>query len=107
MSETFDKAKAEALKFTDSVDEALLQVLAKNYAITQAQKDTSTVACSDNSELKTVHDNFAKKKLGVEGDAAMDAIQAVCEQMSASRAKNRIVFYYLLTKQLGKESAFV
>lgn len=106
MSETFDKALAEVQKYDNNVDEALLKVLAKNYAITQANKDTANVACSDSAELKTVHDNFAKKKLGVEGDDAMAAIKAVCEQMSASRMKNRIVFYYLLTRNLGKESSF-
>ena len=35
------------------------------------------------------------------------AIRAVCEDMASARMKNRIVFYYLLTKKLGRESAFV
>lgn len=104
---TFDTALEGVKKFTDDVDEALLKVLAKNYAITQAKKDTATVACSDKSELETVVKNFAIKKLGVDQDAADSSVKAVCEDMSSSRQKNRIVFYYLLTKKLGKESAFV
>lgn len=107
MSESYEKALAETAKFTNNVDEALLKVLAKNYAITQANPDTANVACSDSKELDTVRENFAKKKLGVEGDQAAAAIRAVCEDMASARMKNRIVFYYLLTKKLGRESAFV
>ena len=65
MSDTYDKALEGVKKYTASVDEALLKVLAKNYAITMTQKDTASVACSDNAELETVRDNFVKKKLGV------------------------------------------
>lgn len=103
---TFDTALEGVKKFTDNVDEALLKVLARNYAITQANKDTATVACSDKSEVETVINNFAIKKLGVDADTAAGAVKAVCDDMSSSRQKNRIVFYYLLTKKLGKESAF-
>ena len=106
MSETFDKALEAVKSYGNDVDETLLNVLAKNYAITQNNADTANVACSDPAELETVAKNFAQKKLGVDGDEAMDAIKAVCEQMSSSRMKNRIVFYYLLTRKLGKASAF-
>lgn len=106
MSQVFDKALEAVKQYGGNVDEALLQVLAKKYAITQNKADTANVACSDKSELETVAKNFADKKLGVTGDEAMDAIKAVCEDMSRSRMKNRIVFYYLLTKKLGKESVF-
>lgn len=107
MSETYDNALAGVQKFTSNVDEALLKVLAKNYAITQANADTASVACSDKTELETVVNNFAVKKLGMDAGAAMDAVKGVCDDMSAARMKNRIVFYYLLTKKVGKESAFV
>ncbi len=109
MSETYDKALQGVKKYTDTVDEALLKVLAKNYAIVMTKKDTAAVACSDPAELTTVKNNFLKKKLGMAGDeAAMDAvIKEVCKDMSATRMKSRIVFYYLLTKKLGKESVFV
>lgn len=103
---TFDTALEGVRKFTDDVDEALLKVLAKNYAITQAKKDTATVACSDKSEVKTVIANFGVKKLGVDAEAAAAAVKAVCEDMSSSRQKNRIVFYYLMVKKLGKEAVF-
>lgn len=103
----YETALEGVKKFTDNVDEDLLKVLAKNYAITQANKDAASVACSDKSELETVVNNFAIKKLGMDADSGMAAVQGVCEDMSSARMKNRIVFYYLLTKKTGKESAFV
>lgn len=104
---TYDTALEGVKKFTSEVDEALLKVMAKNYAITQANKDAASVACSDNAELETVVKNFGVKKLGMDADEAMAAVKAVCEDMSSARIKNRIVFYYLMTKKVGKESVFV
>jgi len=104
---TYDKALAGVQQHSNIVDEALLKVLAKNYAITQTNPDAASVACSDSSELDTVVNNFAVKKLGMQKDAAIDAVKGVCEEMASSKQKNRIVFYYLLTKKVGKESVFV
>ena len=72
-------------------------------------KDAETVSCSDASELQTVRENFLKKKLGLsEDDAVLDAaIEEVCEAMGRSnRNKYRALFYALLAKKFGKESAY-
>lgn len=70
--------------------------------------DAATVSGSDESELKTVKNNFIKKKLGVKSDAEADkAIAAVMEQYGRSnRNKYRAVVYYLLAKKLNKESVY-
>ncbi len=71
-------------------------------------KDASTVAGSDPKELETVKNNFLIKKLGLsESDGLDAAIEAVIEQYGKStKAKHRVVVYYLLTKHFNKESVY-
>ena len=108
-NDIYTKALADIKKYTDNVDDALVQALSKNYAIVMRKKDTASVACTDPAELDRVRTNFLKKKLGLtDDDAKLDkAIKEVCDEMSATRIKSRITFYYLLAKKYGKESVFV
>ncbi|MEO0358308.1 MAG: DUF2853 family protein [Pseudomonadota bacterium] len=71
-------------------------------------KDASTVAGSQESELETVKKNFLMKKLGLsDGPELMDGINKVIEVYGKSeRNKYRAVVYYMLTKHFGKESAY-
>lgn len=71
-------------------------------------KDSSTVAGSDQSELDTVKNNFLIKKLGLSASQDLDgAIAAVMEKYGKSNpSKYRAVVYYMLTKHFGKESHY-
>ena len=71
-------------------------------------KDASTVAGSQQSELDTVKNNFLIKKLGLADSADLDAaIDAVLEKYGKSnRNKYRAVVYYLLAVHFGKESVY-
>jgi hypothetical protein len=71
-------------------------------------KDSSTVAGTDQSELETVKNNFLIKKLGLaDGQKLMEAINAVIDTYGRSeRTKFRAVIYYMLTKHFGKESVY-
>jgi hypothetical protein len=71
-------------------------------------KDSSTVSCTDDSELATVKNNYLIKKLGLKDGPALDAaIKKVCEKLgSSNRNKYRAMFYYLLCKEFGKESVY-
>jgi len=72
-------------------------------------KDSSTVSCSDETELKRVVDNFLVKKLGCKEspEKMMAAVKEVCEQLgSSNRNKYRAMFYYLLVKKFNKESVY-
>lgn len=71
-------------------------------------KDASTVAGSDPSELATVKNNFLIKKLGLADGPELDsAIDAVIEKYGRSeRSKYRAVIYYMLTRHFGKESVY-
>ncbi len=71
-------------------------------------RDAATVSSSDDKELATVKNNFIKKKLGVKSDADADkAIDAAMDKYGRStKAKYRAVVYYLITKELKKESVY-
>lgn len=71
-------------------------------------KDASTVAGSQESEIETVKKNFLIKKLGLaDGPSLMEGINAAIDTYGKSeRNKYRAVFYYLLVKHFGKESVY-
>ena len=70
--------------------------------------DASTVSGSDKKELKTVKNNFLKKKLGLPDSVELDiVIDAVIETYGRSnRHKYRAVVYYMLTKHFKKETVY-
>ena len=109
MSDVYDKGLADIKRYDSKPDTALLEVLAKNYAVVMNNRDASGIACSDKSELETVKNNFLKKKLGLTlSDSELDAAVAeICKKMAADKKKSRLTAYYLLTKKFGKESVFV
>ncbi|AWG22431.1 hypothetical protein FFWV33_13310 [Flavobacterium faecale] len=71
-------------------------------------KDASTVAGSQQSELDTVKNNFLIKKLGLTDGPELDAgIDAVIEKYGRSNGnKHRAVVYYLLAVHFKKESIY-
>lgn len=91
-----------------SFDEALLTKVAKGLGPSIYNKDSSTVAASDKSELERVKTNFLMKKLGLSDDGSLDgAIADVVAQIGSSvRNKYRAVVYYLLVKKLGQENVY-
>ncbi len=71
--------------------------------------DSSTVSCSDQTELQRVIDNFLVKKLGCQDsqEDMMAAVKDVCATMgTGNRTKFRAIFYYLLAKKYNKESVY-
>ena len=100
--------KGQLDKIGVKYDEALLTKVAKGLGPSIYNKDSSTVASSDKSELDRVKTNFLIKKLGLKDGPALDtAISAVVAQLgSSTKNKYRAVFYYLLAKKMGKESVY-
>jgi hypothetical protein len=88
------------------VDEAALAGLEKVYALVMGHADSRYVACADPAEVKTVRENFLKKKLGLTGGDLDGAIKAVCETMKAERNKSRLTFYYLLAEHFDRLGQF-
>ena len=105
LAEVVEKVK----KYDPKPDEELLDALVTRYAIVFRNADAKFVSCSDKNELERVKKSFLLDRLKVDmDDEEMDRVLAeVCEQMKGDRRKHRGVFYYLLTKKLGKREAFV
>lgn len=89
-------------KYAPDADEAKVSTIVKYLGIALRNKDSSLVSCSDPKELARVRDGFAKKKLGLSDDAAIDAaLKKVCERMKGDNSKSRVAFYYLLADETG------
>ena len=71
-------------------------------------KDSASVAGSDQKELDTVKNNFLIKKLGLTDGPELDAaIASVLETYGKSNPnKQRAVVYYMLAKHFKKESVY-
>jgi hypothetical protein len=91
-----------------SPDMALLRAVTIACGPSIYNRDSSTVAGSDPSELATVRNGFMTKRLGMTDEGAKEA--ALNKVMDAYKAggstKYRAVVYYLLVKETGKESLF-
>ena len=89
-------------KYAADADDKKIASIVKYCGIALQKRDSSLVSCSDKNELATVRNGFAKKKLGLADDAAIDAaLKKVCEKMKADHDKPRVTFYYLLAAETG------
>lgn len=97
----YDKVKA----FDARASRAVVQNIVDYCGVSLKSRDSSLVACTDESELRTVANGFVTKKLGIK-DGQMDLVKSVCEQMKDQRLKSRVTFYYLTAKKARKLSQF-
>ena len=97
--------EAALSKMDKDADMGLLRKVTKGLGPSIYNSDSNKVACSDKAELDRVSKNYAQKKLGASEEEADKAVQAVCAKY-VERAKHRAVFYYLVCKELGKESVY-
>jgi hypothetical protein len=94
---------AEVQRYDSGADADVVQKIVKHLGIALRSKDASLVSCSDQSELDRVREKWCTKKLGAtDADAANAIIAKVCETMKGDRQKQRVTFYYLVAKEMGK-----
>jgi hypothetical protein len=92
-------------RFTDKADNSAIEKIVDYLGIALRNPDGSTVAASDEDELKTIREGFCAKKLDMNAEQAEQAIQEVCELMKYDNAKCRVTFYYLLADRANKLDA--
>jgi Protein of unknown function (DUF2853) len=71
--------------------------------LTNTVEGAATVNIKSASERKNIKENFLKGRLGLMDDADLDGAIDVVNTRMGSTPKYRPVFYYLLTKHLGRE----
>lgn len=99
---------ADVKKYAPKADDAVLEKMLKTYKLALSKADAAYVSFSDPAELKTVRENFLKKKLGLtESDDKLDAsIEAVGEKMKDGGKNGRLAVYYLLAEKYNKLDVF-
>ena len=101
----FEKYYTNVKKYDPKARKPVVQGIVKHCGIALRTRDGSLVACSDESELKTVADGFVTKKLG-RTSGQMDLVKEVCQDMKGERFKSRVTFYYLAAKKARKLGQF-
>lgn len=101
---------AEDIKehFGETADMDLLTKVTIGCGPSIYNRDSSTVAGSDNAEKETVKKNYLMKKLGLaDSPDLMGAIDTVLGKYGSSNpSKYRAVVYYMLCKHFGKQSVY-
>lgn len=94
---------ADVQRYDSGADADIVQKIVKHLGIALRSKDASLVSCSDKSELDRVREKWCGKKLGETDAGAADSVIAkVCQTMKGDRQKQRVTFYYLCAKEMGK-----
>ncbi len=93
-------------KYDGDASEDTVQKICNYLGIALANKDSSLVSCSDQTEIDRVINGFCAKKLGMSADEAAACCKKVCETMKEDRMKSRVTFYYLCAKNCGKLDQF-
>lgn len=97
---------ANVRKYDSDADEAVVQKIVNHLGIALKNRDSATVATSDDSEVDRVKNGFCKKKLELSDDEASQAVDAAAADMSGERSKDRVAFYYLVAKHADKLDLF-
>jgi hypothetical protein len=100
-----DKYYENVKKYDARASKTVVENIVKYCGVSLRSRDSSLVACSDETELQTVAKGFVTKKLGVE-EGQMDLVKSVCEEMKGQRMKSRVTFYYLAAKKVKKLELF-
>lgn len=94
---------ADVRRYDSDADEATVDKIVKHLGIAlRSSRDAALVSCSDKSERERVCEKWCEKKLGVSEEEGHKVIESVCKQMSDSKQKSRVTFYYLVAKSLNK-----
>lgn len=101
----FEKYYTNVKKFDPKARKPVVQGIVKYCGISLRSRDASLVACSDESELKTVANGFVTKKLE-KSSGQMELVKEVCQEMKGERFKSRVTFYYLAAKKARKLGKF-
>ncbi|MGB3502223.1 MAG: DUF2853 family protein [Mesorhizobium sp.] len=93
---------ADVRKYDAGASEEVVAKIVKHLGIALRNRDSSLVSATDPKEMDRVRDSWCVKKLGVDAAAGEAACANVARTMAGDRTKERVTFYYLVAKELGK-----
>jgi hypothetical protein len=94
---------ADVKKYDAAANADVVNKIVKHLGIALRNRDSALVSCTDQKELDRVKAGWIAKKLGVADAKKADAaLEKACKAMAADNTKNRVTFYYLVAKDLGK-----
>ncbi|KAA6204894.1 MAG: DUF2853 family protein [Candidatus Tokpelaia sp.] len=96
-----ENAKQDVKRYDSHPDMAAVEKLCKHLQAAMQNDDGKWVAVSDPEEVKRV-EQWAEKHLGAGKEKAKHTVEAVAREMHNDHHKNRVTFYYLMAKKLGK-----
>lgn len=94
------------LTYDTQASKAVVQKICNYLGIALANRDSSLVSCSDETELARIINGFCAKKLDQTPDDAAAACTNICATMKKDHMKSRVTFYYLLAKNAGQLEQF-
>lgn len=108
LDDAVESCKTQMKKQRIRCEEDLLRNIAKSLGPSLYNRDARTVAAGQKSEIATIRKKYLLGKLKCKDTPALDkAIDKAIDKIGRSnRSKLRPVFYYLLVKQLKKESVY-
>lgn len=96
-----EKYTEDVRKYATNVNEDAISAIVKYCGIALRNADSALVSATSTTELATVRDGFAARKLGLSAEQADAAMKKVIEKMKATPRKSRVTFYYLLAEESG------
>lgn len=96
-----EKYTEDVRKYATNVNEGAVSAIVKYCGIALRNADSALVSATSTTELATVRDGFAARKLGLSAEQADAAMKKVIEKMKATPRKSRVTFYYLLAEESG------
>ena len=88
-------------KYEPNADEEAVNKIVKRLGIALRNRDSRSVSCTSEKELKTVRQNWCEKRLELSEDKAQDTVEKVCARMKGVNTKSRVTFYYLCAVESG------
>lgn len=107
--ELLDRYKKELSRLRVKVDDILLKAVVKSLGPAVYREDASMISPADGAELERVKQNFMVRRLGLPHGPKLDAaLNKAIDEMGRSRAsKHRAVLYYIITRNVKRESALL
>lgn len=96
-----EDCKKDVKRYDPNPDMAAIEKLCRHLLSAMKDKDGQWVAVTQPQEVERVV-RWAQKHLGCSESQAKSIVETVGKEMHADRHKNRVTFYYLMAKKLGK-----